>query len=278
MRKSWMVHGVVFVVACVTCLGACGGGTSKGGAGGGGAGAVGAGGATGLGGAAGALGLAGTTGAAGVGGATGVGGSVSAGSGGHAGASMGAGGSTVAGSGGGNPTGGSAGAGTCSPCLLSLASFAVACTHSSGATCVEQVTNTTGADGTATRVQNTCYSDGAKELDTETTPPPDGGAANARTEAIQVFKGGTLCATVEAVESEITTDSSGARMQTVTETIKDGTGNLVATEVISAVRDPDAGEVDTWTITCPGQPAEQFDPNANCLPSSSVTCTDGTCM
>ncbi len=99
----------------------------------------------------------------------------------------------------------------------------------------------------------------------------DAGVAGTQSVGIQIFKNGAVCASGDISYAGTLAD------ETVTEVLKDGAGNLLATLTFIVTR-PDGGDlVETRTVTCPGQAAQ---PLGTCpsTSGSSVTCTPGTCM
>lgn len=209
-------------------------------------GADGAAGATSTGGAAGGLATGGGAAAAGHGGALATGGR------GGAAASGGAGGSTP-----------------CAPCFLAIIDR-IKCDPTPAATCVEQKSQTVNPNGTLTKVQNRCFSDGTKSLQTSTSDASDGGTGSQSIE-IQTYKpGGAPCA------SGTISVTNAPDSATVMEVIKDEAGNVLATLTARAAL-ADGGEVlQTSTVTCTGQATQ---PLGTCpsSPSSSIVCSTGTC-
>jgi hypothetical protein len=185
-----------------------------------------------------------------------------------------------AGSGG---TGGTGGASAgCSPCNQMVDALVHKCAPSGTATCVEQQSDTTSADGTETKIQNKCYADGTKTLQTNTPPHAtarvDAGASTpvttTTTTVEQMIAGGAACGTIEeALQLNTTGTTFVSQMGTVT--VKDATGSVVAT--VSLVDKPDGhgGVTETTMVTCPGQPPE---PYVICHPFSTLLCSTGACM
>jgi alpha-tubulin suppressor-like RCC1 family protein len=153
----------------------------------------------------------------------------------------------------------------CSPCNLTLAAIIQNCSPSPSATCVEQTSMMTAADGTRTVLDNKCYADGTKSLTTQISTPADGGASGSGSVTSQLLKGGSLCASGQS--------SSGAP----NETLRDSSGSLVATIATTTTSNGDGGVTQTQTITCAGGSPE---PLVNgCAPSSSTQgCVMGSCM
>jgi hypothetical protein len=195
----------------------------------------------------------------------------------------GAGGAQDAGTGGAGGAGGThdAGAG-CSPCNRMVDTLVHQCAPAAGATCIEQQSLTTSADGTQTKIQNRCYSDGTKTLQTDITPnaaaSADAGVSTpittVTTTTQQMIAGGGVCETIDETLTLNTTGTTFAgQMGTVT--VKDASGNVVAT--VSLVDKPDGhgGITETTMVTCPGQSPE---PYVICNPFSTDLCTLGSCM
>jgi hypothetical protein len=178
--------------------------------------------------------------------------------------------------GGGDSADGNSGTPSCSGCNLTLENFLHGCAPSPSATCVEQTSSTPNADGTTTKVDNTCYSDGTKVLGTNTSPPADAGANSSESFASQIVKNGTTCGSAQVVFTSAQMGNASA-MNMETETFRDSSGNLVATIVLIAQFDGDGGVVETQVITCPGQTPEPL--TNNCGSDQPVpSCTTGTCM
>jgi len=229
---------------------------------------------------AGTSGAAGNAGTPGVGGHTGTPGAAgnagtSAGAGGHAGTSSGAAGhagtpgagGNAGTSGGGAGLSGGGGAAGCSPCHIAVAK--ALCQPIASATCLEQQSSTTAADGTFVKSTNVCFSDGTKLLQVDTSPP--GNAP--RTTTIQRLRNGALCGTIQASSSS-SVNASGNKVDTTTEVVNDPAGNLLATIVTSTTRT--SGER-TQTLTCAGQSPEPL--VSSCIDSAAVvSCAGGTCM
>ncbi|HVV16580.1 MAG TPA: hypothetical protein VHH90_05190 [Polyangia bacterium] len=185
-----------------------------------------------------------------------------------------AGGSSTGGRGGATSAAGSGGtaaggAPACARCFLSIANR-VNCDPSPTATCVEQKSQTTNTDGTITKIDNKCYSDGSKNLQRQLIGPADAGVAGTESVAVQVFKDGSACASGDISYAGTLGD------ETVTEVFKDGAGNVLATLVIVVTRSDGGDVVQTKTIACPGEAPQPLGPCSSS--GSSVTCTAGTCM
>ena len=146
------------------------------------------------------------------------------------------------------------------------------CLPPGGATCTLQISSTTAADGTVTEAKNACFSDGTKSLEVDTYPP---GTSPTVTRTIQVLKNGVPCSTSHQTASK-GADASGNSVETDTEIIDDGAGNLLATDVTVTTRFTGGGASSTQTITCAGQSPEPFVPS--CLYGNLVSCANGTCM
>jgi hypothetical protein len=207
------------------------------------------------------LGCGGGSSQGGAGGGVAAGGQAGASStGGHAGASSASGGAAAGGAGGGPP---------CAPCFTTIVNR-VNCDPSPTATCVEQTSQTTNAEGTITKVDNKCYSDGTKSLQHQSIGPIDAGIDGTESVLVQIFKNGAACASGEI------SITGTVENEKVTELLRDGAGNLLATLVYTVMR-PDGGDaVETQTITCAGQAPQ---PLGACPSSGSpVSCTPGTCM
>lgn len=143
---------------------------------------------------------------------------------------------------------------------------------SSSATCTLQTSTTTATDGTVTETKNACFGDGTKSLEVDTYPP---GAPPTVTRTIQILRNGVLCGTFQ--ETNIKgADASGNSVETDTEVIDDGAGNLLATDVTVTTRFTGGGSSSTQTITCAGQSPEPFVPT--CLYGNLVSCGNGSCM
>ena len=171
----------------------------------------------------------------------------------------------TSGSGGGSAGGG--GAAGCSPCHIAVAK--ALCQPIASATCLEQQSSTTAADGTFVKSTNVCFSDGTKLLQVDTSPP--GNAP--RTTTIQRLRNGALCGTIQASSSS-SVNASGNKVDTTTEVVNDPAGNLLATIVTSTTRT--SGER-TQTLTCAGQAPEPL--VSSCIDSAAVvSCAGGTCM
>ena len=201
------------------------------------------------------LGCGGGSSQAGAGGGTAAGGHAGAPStGGHAGAI------SAGGAGGGPP---------CAPCFLSIINR-INCDPSPTATCLEQKSQTMNADGTITKVDNKCYSDGSKNLQRQSIGPIDAGIDGTQSVAVQVFKNGAACASGDI------SITGTVENEKVSEVLRDGAGNLLATLVFTVMRPDGGAPVETQTITCAGQTPQ---PLGTCPSSvSSVSCTPGTCM
>jgi hypothetical protein len=141
------------------------------------------------------------------------------------------------------------------------------CLSPGGATCTLQTSLTTATDGTVTETKNACFSDGTKSLEVDTYPP---GASPTVTRTIQVLRNGVPCGTFHQTASR-GADTSGNSVETDTEVIDDGAGNLLATDVTVTT-----GSSTTQTITCAGQSPEPFVPS--CLYGNVGTCANGSCM
>jgi hypothetical protein len=135
-----------------------------------------------------------------------------------------------------------------------------------------QTSSTTDTDGTVTKTQNACFSDGYKSLEVDTYPP---GASSTVTRTIQVLRNGVPCSTFHQTASK-GADASGNSVETDTEVIDDGAGNLLATDVKVTTWFTGGGSSSTQTITCAGQSPEPFVPN--CLYGNLVSCANGSCM
>jgi len=184
--------------------------------------------------------------------ATGHGGALATGARGGAGAMGGAGGSTP-----------------CAPCFLAIVDR-VKCDPTPASTCIEQKSQTLDANGTVTSVLNRCFSDGSKTLQTATVEETDAGTGSQSIE-IETYKpGGAACAS----GTISVTDTSD--LVTVTEVIKDGAGNLLATLTATATRGDGDAVLQTSTVTCAGQAPQ---PLGMCPSSStsSIVCSTGTC-
>jgi hypothetical protein len=143
---------------------------------------------------------------------------------------------------------------------------------SSSATCTLQTSTTTETDGTVTKIQNACFGDGSKSLEVDTYPP---GASPTVTRIIQTSRNGVLCGTFHQTASK-GVDASGNSVETDTEVITDGAGNLLATDVTVTTRLTGGGSSSTQTITCAEQSPEPFVPT--CLYGNVVSCANGSCM
>jgi hypothetical protein len=182
-------------------------------------------------------------------------------------ASGGQAGSSARGGSGGSAAGGAGGAPNCSPCHRSLSNL-IQCDPSPTATCVQQTSSTTNPDGTKTEIDNKCYSDGTKDLQTSIQSPTDGGTGPGMLNA-QLLKNGVVCASATGMVT------SSPNVYSVV--YKDGSGNVVATLSLQTTANSDGGTTQIQTITCPGQAAEPY--VRACVPSDpSITCTTGTCM
>jgi hypothetical protein len=156
----------------------------------------------------------------------------------------------------------------CSPCQMAL--LKAECLPSAGAACTAQSSSSTAADGTFTKVDNLCFSDGTKSLETDTYQP----GANIPTKVVQLSRDGALCSTVLA-STTTGLDVSGNTVDIFTEIVDDPMGNLLVTVVTTTRRNQ--GATQTKTVTCPGQPTEALVPA--CLPGVLVSnCSAGTCM
>jgi hypothetical protein len=188
------------------------------------------------------------------------------GGGGGAGANTGA---ADAGSGGsGGATDGSV---PCSPCYATVVALVQPCIPPATATCVEQRSNTTSG-GVETIVDNKCFSNGSKTLATTTVPLVDGGTSmSPATESGQVTANGTLCATF-TLTTQVISSGSG----TITETIMNPAGQVVATLGATVTTNADGTQTQTSTISCPGQQTQPLGDCASTGPSTS--CDAGTCM
>lgn len=165
--------------------------------------------------------------------------------------------------------GGSAGGAACAPCYLSIVDR-INCTPSPTATCLEQTSQTTNADGTITKIDNKCYSDGIKSLQRQSIGPIDAGIDGTESVLIQISKNGAACASGEV---SITGTLENEKL---TELLRDAAGNLLATLVYTVMRPDGGATVETQTITCAGQAPQ---PLGTCPSSGSlVSCTPGACM
>ena len=143
---------------------------------------------------------------------------------------------------------------------------------SSSATCTIQSSTTTDPDGTVTKTQNACFGDGSKSLEVDTYPP---GASPTVTRTFQTFRNGVPCGTFHQTASK-GADASGNSVETDSEIIDDGAGNLLATDVTVTTRLTGGGSSTTQTITCAGQSPEPF--VRTCLYGNVVSCSTGSCM
>ncbi len=150
-----------------------------------------------------------------------------------------------------------------------MAVKAAECPPLAGASCTEQSSSTTAADGTITKTDNYCFSDGSKNLEVTTYPPGSNTASN---QTVQILKNGAICSSVQTT----TTRSSDAAFDTIvttTDVIMDGAGNVVATTVSVTNSGTNSR---TQTITCAGQDPEPLD--VNCLYGGIFSCGNGSCM
>ena len=169
----------------------------------------------------------------------------------------------------GGGSGGAGGVTGCSPCHMAVRQAECL---SSSATCTLQTSTTTDTDGTVTKIQNACFADGSKSLEVDTYPP---GAPPTVTRTIQTLRNGVPCGTFHQTAIK-GADASGNSVETDTEIIDDGAGNLLATDVTVTTRFIVGGSSSTQTITCAGQSPEPFVPS--CLYGDLVSCADGSCM
>src|SRR6478736_2068980 len=91
-----------------------------------------------------------------------------------------------------------------------------------------------------------CWRRSARGAPTSSYPP---GASATVTRTIQTLRNGVLCGTFHQTASK-GVDASGNSVETDTEVIDDGSGNLLATDVTVTTRLSGGGSSSTQTITC----------------------------
>jgi hypothetical protein len=144
------------------------------------------------------------------------------------------------------------------------------CLPVASATCTGLTSSTTAADGTLTKIQNNCFSDGTKDLEVDTYAP----GASTPSRNIQILRNGATCSTIQETSS-YSVDAAGNRTDTDTQVIDDATGNLLATVITTTMRMGNFSNR-TQTITCAGQSPEPL--VQSCLFGSIFSCAAGSCM